>query len=34
LARDSSLPAYMQKHWLEELSHRQRRLEGKVIGKS
>jgi uncharacterized protein YprB with RNaseH-like and TPR domain len=34
LARDSSLPLYMQKHWLEELSHRQRRLEGKVIGKS
>jgi hypothetical protein len=34
LARDSSLPVYMQKHWLEELSHRQRRLEGKVIGKS
>jgi uncharacterized protein YprB with RNaseH-like and TPR domain len=34
LARDSSLPLYMQKHWLEELSHRQRRLKGKVSGKS
>jgi uncharacterized protein YprB with RNaseH-like and TPR domain len=32
LARDSSLPVYMQKHWLEELGHRRERLEKRESG--
>ncbi len=32
LARDSSLPVYMQKHWVEELEHRRKRLEKRRSG--
>jgi tetratricopeptide (TPR) repeat protein len=30
VAADLSMPAYMKQHWIEELEHRQKRLEGKV----
>lgn len=30
IQQDQSMPAYMKKHWLGELEHRQKRLEGKI----